>query len=62
MSHGRERAFNRVGRPEVFPVLGREAVEGKQRIAVLRETGRRLLVFEPIAFDKGFERAMRGSW
>jgi hypothetical protein len=33
MTHGRERAFDDVGRAQMLPVLGREVVEGEQRIS-----------------------------
>jgi len=29
VTHGRERAFDDVGRAQMFPVLGREVVEGQ---------------------------------
>jgi hypothetical protein len=35
MTHGVERAFDEVGRAQMFPVLGGEVVEGEQGFAVL---------------------------
>jgi hypothetical protein len=37
VAHGRERAFDGARRPQMFPVLGREVVEGEERIAILDE-------------------------
>ena len=34
VTHGRERAFDDVGRAQMLPVLGREIVEGEQRVAI----------------------------
>ncbi len=34
MAHRRERAFDDVGRAQMLPVLGREVVEGEQRVAI----------------------------
>ena len=48
MPDGGEHAFNRVGCPQVVPVLGREVVEGQQRVLVLGQAGDRLLVLGPI--------------
>ena len=42
-----EHALDRVGRPQVIPVLGREVVERQQRVLVLDQTGDRLLVLGP---------------
>src|ERR1700750_117298 len=35
VAHGGEGAFDGVGRPQVFPVIGREVVESEQRVSVL---------------------------
>jgi hypothetical protein len=37
MPHGREHAFDGVGRAQVILMLGREVIEGQQRVAVLGE-------------------------
>ena len=39
--HGGESALDRVRGPQVFPVLGREIVEGEQGLAILRQATRR---------------------
>lgn len=43
---GRERAFDDVRRAQMLPVLGREVVEGEQRIAILDQALDRLVVFD----------------
>jgi hypothetical protein len=43
----------------MFPVLGREVVEGKQRITVLDEALDRLLVFDAPGFDEDIGRYKR---
>ena len=35
MADRRERAFDDIGRAQMLPVLGREIVEGEQRLAIL---------------------------
>ena len=35
VAHRRERAFDDVGCAQMLPVLGREVVEGQQRVAIL---------------------------
>src|SRR5512132_4102173 len=40
--HRGEHALDRVGRAQVIPVLGREVVEGQQRVSVLDQAGGRL--------------------
>jgi hypothetical protein len=51
--HGGEGAFDGVGRPQVFPVLGREVVESEQRVSILARAVGRLLVFQRVALDEG---------
>ena len=55
MPNRRERALDRVSRSQVLPVLGREVIEGKQRMAVFAEAGDSLLVLDAIAFDEAIE-------
>src|SRR5215211_2337420 len=50
-----ERAFDDVGCAQMLPVLGREVVEGKQRIAILGQAVDRLSVFDAPGFDEGVE-------
>jgi hypothetical protein len=35
MAHGGEGALDGIAGPDVFPMLGRKVVEGKQRLAIL---------------------------
>src|SRR5438270_5921511 len=42
-----------IRRPQVFPVLGREVVEGEQRVSILAQAVGRLLVFQRVALDEG---------
>ena len=56
VAHGGERALDRVGRPQVFPMLGREVVECQQRVAILAQAVGSLLVLERVALDEGVER------
>ena len=44
-----EGAFDGVGRPQVFPVLGREVVESEQRVSILAQAVGRLPVFQRVA-------------
>src|SRR5262245_3101942 len=59
VAHGRERAFDDVRRPQVFPVLGWEVVEGEERIAILDKAFGRFLVFDAPSLDEGIERPKR---
>jgi hypothetical protein len=54
-----ERTFDDVGRAQMFPVLGREVVEGEQRLAILDQALDRLVVFDGPSFDEGVERRER---
>src|SRR5215510_3972248 len=56
MAHRRERALDRVRRPQMLPVLGGKVVEGEQRVAIFFQTGGRLLVFQRVALDESVER------
>ncbi len=59
----RERAFDDVGRAQMLPVLGREVVEGQQRIAILDQALDSLVVLDAPGFDegvKGEERILPG--
>src|SRR5689334_24714455 len=55
MPHGGECAFNRVGGPQVLPMLRREVVKRQQRLAVLRQATHRLVVLDGVGLDKGIE-------
>jgi hypothetical protein len=48
MTNRCEDDFDDVGRAQVLPVLGREVVEGEQRLAILAEAFDRLLVFSSL--------------
>src|SRR5258706_13335043 len=43
----------------MLPVLGREVVEGEQRVAILDQTLDRLVVFDAPGFDEGVEGRKR---
>jgi hypothetical protein len=43
----------------MLPVLGREVVEGEQRVAVLAQALDRLVVFATVALDEGVEGGVR---
>ncbi len=59
VADGRERAFDYVGRAQMLPVLGREVVEGQQRVAILGQAFHRLVVFDAPGLDEGVERCER---
>src|SRR5215475_13606711 len=61
VAHGGEGAFDGVGRPQVFPVLGREVVESEQRVSILAQAVGRLLVSQRVALDEGVERQLGGD-
>src|ERR1700730_12624828 len=61
VAHGGEGAFDGVGRPQVFPVLGREVVKSEQRVSILAQAVGRLLVFQRVALDEGVERQLGGD-
>jgi hypothetical protein len=58
VTHGGEGAFNGIGSPQVFPVFGREVVEGEQRISILAQAVRRLRVFHRVALHECVERQL----
>src|SRR4051812_45638527 len=60
MPHGREHALDRVRRTEVVPVLGREVVEGEQRLAVLGQAGDGAIVLRRVLGLEGRERRLGG--
>jgi hypothetical protein len=49
-------AFDGVGRSQMLPVLSREVVEGKQRVAILDQALDSLVGFDAPGFDEGVER------
>jgi hypothetical protein len=53
--HRGERAFDDVRRAQMLPVLGREVVEGEQRVAILDQALDRLVVFDASGLDEGVE-------
>ena len=55
MPDRRERAFDDIGRAQMLPVLGRELVEGQQRIAILDQALDSLVVLDAPGFDEGVE-------
>ena len=58
VSNGREGAFDRIRGAQVFPMFGREVVEGEQRVPVLFQAFGALLVFDGIGLDEGIERRL----
>jgi hypothetical protein len=63
VADGGERAFDDVGRSQVLPVLGREVVEGEQRIAILDQALDRLFVLDAPGLDERVEGSKRiSSW
>jgi hypothetical protein len=61
VAHSGEGAFDGIGRPQVFPVFGREVVKGEQRVSILAQAVRRLRVFQRVAFHEGVERQFGGG-
>lgn len=59
MAHGGKSGFDRIGRADVGPVLGRKVVEGQELFPVLLETGCGLGVFGFIGLQKGVESLFR---
>jgi hypothetical protein len=59
VAHRGERAFDDVRRARVLPVLGREVVEGEQRVAILDRSLDRLVVFDAPGLDEGVEGRKR---
>src|SRR5690349_19393117 len=55
MLHGREYALDRIGSPQVNPVLSREVVEGQQLLTIFLEALRRLGVLGLIGLDEKVE-------
>ena len=55
MAYRGERAFDDVRRAQMLPVLGREVVEGEQRVAILDQALDRLVVFDAPGFDEDIE-------
>src|ERR1700693_4988953 len=60
VADGRERAFDDVGRSQMLPMLGREVVEGEQRLTILDQALDGLVVFDAPGFDEGVERGLDG--
>ena len=58
-SHRRERALDRVGRPQMPPVLGREVVERQQHVAVFGQTCHGLRELRLVVRRKVIERRVR---
>src|SRR5437588_12463015 len=56
VGYRRERAFDDVGCAQMLPVLGREVVEGQQRIAILAQALDRLVGFDAPGLDERAER------
>jgi hypothetical protein len=54
--HGGESAFDGVCGSQVVPVLGREVVEGEQRLSIFPQAFGDLVVFDGIGLDEGVER------
>ena len=56
MTNGGEGAFDRIGCTQMFPVFGRELVEGEQYVAILDQTFDRLLVLHAVNGHKCIQR------
>ena len=56
MPDGVEDQFNWIGSPSTLPVLGREAIEGGQQIAVLGVAGDGLVLLGAIILEELIER------
>src|SRR5215470_10066841 len=50
--------FDRIRRAQVFPMFGREVVEGEQRVPVLLQAFDGLVVFDGIGLDERVERRL----
>jgi len=57
--HRGERTFDDVRGAEMLPVLGREVVEGEQRVAILDQALDRFVVFNAPGLDEGVEGGKR---
>src|SRR5262249_3376313 len=57
--HRGERAFDDLRVAPLLPVLGREVVEGEQRVAILDQALDRLVVFDAPGLDEGVEGRKR---
>jgi hypothetical protein len=55
MADGCEGALDRVGRPQMLPVLGGEVVEGEQHVTILRQAFDRLVVLRAVDFRESIE-------
>src|SRR4051812_15596724 len=56
MPDGGEHALDRIGGPQVVPVLGGEVEEGEERVPVSLQAGDGLLVLRPVFLHEGVER------
>ena len=59
--HGREYTFDRVGRAQVLPVLGRKIEEGEHNITIFRQAGDRGLIFRLILLGKDAKGRLRAG-
>jgi hypothetical protein len=59
VAHRGERAFDDIRRAQMLPVLGREVVEGEQRIAIPDQASDRLVVFDAPGLDERVEGSKR---
>lgn len=50
-----EGALDGVRGPDVFPVFGREVIEGEKHVSVPNQLGDRLVVFDTIGLDEEIE-------
>lgn len=58
VAHRGEHALDRIGRPQMVPMLGREIVEGQQRVAVFDQAGNRLVAFRALFLDERGNRRL----
>lgn len=61
MPHHREHAFDRAGRAQVIPMLGREVVEGQQRAGLLGEAFDRSAVLGAVYLGEDVDRPLGGG-
>ncbi len=55
MTDGRERAFDRIRGPQVFPMLGGKIIERQQYVAIFLEAGNGFVVFDSVKLDEVIE-------
>ncbi|MCP1838606.1 hypothetical protein ACVIHI_000031 [Bradyrhizobium sp. USDA 4524] len=59
--HGGKHALDRIGGPQMDPVLGREVVERQQNLLILEEAISSARLFGTVFLGEGFECKLRGD-